>query len=130
MRPVIRKPSVQTVQQADEVEQRSDVRVSLAVVVTEQAFVVTDQARVGVRSDELIVVRETLVSSELECAIVPSSAAERAEAKLNGQTIGQAFARVEDEVIVSIIKRAVFDDRSLRAVNTTGTNREVAGNFE
>ena len=60
MRPIIRQASVGVVEQALKVEQRSDVRVRLPVVVTEQAFVVTDQAREYVRSDKLIVVGESL----------------------------------------------------------------------
>src|SRR5687767_15192820 len=66
MRTVVRETSVETIQQADEIEQAGDVRVRLAVVVTEQSFIVTNQAREHVRSDELIVVREALVSSDLD----------------------------------------------------------------
>ena len=59
VRTIVRKTSVRVLEQADEIEQRSDVRVGLAVVVTEQAFVVTDQARVHIRRVEREVVRET-----------------------------------------------------------------------
>src|SRR6185503_16921911 len=73
VRPIIRQASIKSIEQADQVEQRGDVRVRLSVVVAEQAFVVTDQARVHIRSDELIVVRKTLRSGELNCAIVTTS---------------------------------------------------------
>ncbi len=76
MRTIVRQSSVKTVEQADEVEQRSDVRVRLAVVVAEQTFVVSDQAGVHVRSDELVVVREPLGGGELECAVVTTRRAE------------------------------------------------------
>src|SRR5689334_13545659 len=69
MRPIVRQTSVSVVEQALEVEQRSDVRVRLPVVVTEEAFVVTDQARVHIRSDELEVIRKSLRGGELDCAI-------------------------------------------------------------
>src|SRR4029079_2389329 len=45
VRPIVRQTSVQVRQEADQVEQRSDVRVRLPVVVSEQTFVVTNQAR-------------------------------------------------------------------------------------
>src|SRR5262249_50275794 len=63
---VVREPSVETIEKADEIEQRSDVRVRLPVVVTEEALVVSDQARVHIGSNKLIVVRETLLCGELE----------------------------------------------------------------
>src|SRR5689334_15937978 len=69
MRPIVWQTSVSVVEQALEVEQRSDVRVRLPVVVTEEAFVVTDQARVHIGSDELEVVRKSLRRRELNRAI-------------------------------------------------------------
>src|SRR6185436_20166006 len=57
VRTIIRQTSVGVIEQALQIEQRSDVRVRLPVVVTEEALVVTGQAREYVRSDELIVVR-------------------------------------------------------------------------
>jgi hypothetical protein len=59
---VIRQPPVGVRQQADQVEQRDDVRVRLAIVVGEQPLVVANQAGVGVREDELPVVAEALRS--------------------------------------------------------------------
>ena len=44
MRTIVWQPAIGVLKQADEIEQRSDVRIRLAVVVAEQAFVVTDQA--------------------------------------------------------------------------------------
>ena len=76
MRTIVWQSSVQTVEQANEVEQRSDVRVRLAVVVAEQSFVVSDQAGEYVGRDELIVVREPLGSSDLERAVVTTSRTE------------------------------------------------------
>src|SRR5678810_1280076 len=75
MRPIVRQTSVSVVEQALEVEQRSDVRVRLPVVVTEETFVVTDQAREHVGSDELAVIRKSLRSGELDCAVETLSAA-------------------------------------------------------
>src|SRR5215203_6195037 len=69
VRPIIRQTSVSIREQALEVEQRSDVRVRLPVVVTEEAFVVTDQAREHVGSDELEIVRESLRSGELDTPV-------------------------------------------------------------
>ena len=60
VRAVVRQPAIHVLEQTDEVEQAGDVRVRLAVVVAEQTFVITNQARVNVRSDELIVVRKAL----------------------------------------------------------------------
>ncbi len=70
VRTIVGQSAIKTVEQADEVEQRSDVRVSLAVVITEQSFIVTNQAREHIRSDELIVVREALRGGELEGPVV------------------------------------------------------------
>src|ERR1043165_323064 len=69
VRPIVRQASVSVVEQALKVEQRSDVRVRLPIVVTEEAFVVTDQAREHIGSDELEVIRESLRSGELDGAI-------------------------------------------------------------
>src|ERR1044072_833984 len=76
VRPIVRQTSVSVVEQALEVEQRSDVRVRLPVVVTEETFVVTDQAREHVRSDELEVIRKSLVGGELKTAVETLGAAE------------------------------------------------------
>src|SRR5215217_8676060 len=69
VRPIIWQAAVGVAEQALKVEQRSDVRVRLPVIVTEQAFVVTDQAREHVGSDELEVIRKSLRSAELDCAV-------------------------------------------------------------
>src|SRR5215208_2902518 len=74
MRPIIWQAAVSVGEQALKVEQRSDVRVRLPIVVTEQAFVVTDQARENVRSDELEVIRKSLRRRELDCAVETLSA--------------------------------------------------------
>src|SRR5678816_656083 len=66
--------SVSVGEQALKVEQRSDVRVRLPVIVTEQAFVVTDQAREHVGSDELEIIRKSLRGGELDCAVETLSA--------------------------------------------------------
>src|ERR1041385_2036077 len=76
VRPIVGQTSVSIVEQALKVEQRSDVRVRLPVVVTEQAFVVTDQAREHVGSDELEGIRKSLRSSELNCAVEALSTTE------------------------------------------------------
>jgi hypothetical protein len=78
VRTIIRQTSIGVVEQALKIEQRSDVRVRLPVIVTEQAFVITGQARVNVRSDELIVVRKSFRGSELNCAVETLGAAKAA----------------------------------------------------
>src|SRR5215208_4817698 len=74
MRPIIWQAAVSVGEQALKIEQRSDVRVRLPVIVTEQAFVVTDQAREHVGSDELEVIRKSLRSGELDRAVETLSA--------------------------------------------------------
>src|ERR1044071_6157282 len=113
-------------EQTDEGEQRRGVRVRLAVVVTEQALVVSDQAGIHVGRDELIVVREPLGSGELERAVVTTSRTETTDVRvIAGQVFsrdeitGTAAARVEQEVVVTIVKRTVLDDLVLRTVDTT-----------
>ena len=94
MRTIIRQTSVGVIEQALKIEQRSDVRIRLAVIVTEQAFVVADQARVNVRSDELIVVRKSLRGSELDCAVETLGAAEAARQRPVAGSPAQACAFV------------------------------------
>src|SRR6185295_12606253 len=74
VRTIVWQTSISVIEQALKVEQRSDVRVILPVIVTEQAFVVTDQAREHVGSDELEVIRKSLRSGELDCAVEALSA--------------------------------------------------------
>src|ERR1700675_4943213 len=69
MRTIIWQTSIGVIEQALQVEQRSDVRVRLPVVVAEQAFVVTGQAREHVGSDELIVIRKSLGRRDFKCAV-------------------------------------------------------------
>src|SRR2546421_7794573 len=78
MRTIIRQTSIGVIEQALQVEQRSDVRVRLPVVVAEQAFVVTGQAREYVGSDELIIVRKALRRRNLDGAVKTLSSAETA----------------------------------------------------
>src|SRR6185295_12246954 len=107
VRPIIRQATVGVSEQALEVEQRSDVRVRLPVIVTEQAFVVTDQARVHVGSDELEVIRKSLRSGELDAAVETLSASKALRSTTSrcvtrtGILFSRAWsepARVEDEV--------------------------------
>src|SRR5678816_3745921 len=76
--------SVSVGEQALEVEQRSDVRVRLPVIVTEQAFVVTDQAREHVGSDELEVIRKSLRGGELDGAVETLSASKALRSAVRG----------------------------------------------
>src|ERR1041385_4084645 len=69
VRPIVGQTSVSVGEQALKVEQRSDVRVRLPVVVTEEAFVVSNQAREHVRRDELEVICKSLRGGELDCTI-------------------------------------------------------------
>src|SRR5215217_5931183 len=113
VRPIIRQASVGVSEQALKIEQRSDVRVRLPVIVTEQAFVVTDQAREHVGSDELEVIRKSLRSGELDCAVETLSASKALRGATSGRitSAGVFFsgacanaARVEDEVGVAVIE--------------------------
>src|SRR5215213_6643980 len=113
VRPIVRQAAIGVSEQALEVEQRSDVRVSLPVVVTEQAFVVTDQAREHIGSDELEVIRKSLRSRELDCPIETLSASEALRstryAGIAGASVFFSRARadttwVEDEVRVTVIE--------------------------
>src|SRR6185503_17819264 len=132
MRTIVGQSAVKTVEQADEVEQRSDVRVRLAVVVTEQTFIVTNQARINVRSDELIVVRETLRRCELERPVVAAGWTKATDGRvLTGQVFGcgevrrAATARVEQEVMVTVVERTVLNDFVLSTIDTTDTEDKV-----
>src|SRR4029079_11395659 len=113
VRPIIWQAAVGVIEQALKVEQRSDVRVRLPVIVTEQAFVVTDQAREHVGSDELEVICKSLRSGELDCAVETLSAAKALRSTTMRQvtSAGVFFsrawsepARVEDEVGVAVIE--------------------------
>src|SRR3954471_10922509 len=53
---VIRQPTEGVIQQLRQIEKARDVRVGLSVVVSEETFIISDQARVNIRRDELIVV--------------------------------------------------------------------------
>src|SRR6185369_407515 len=119
VRPIVRQTSVGVGEQALKVEQRSDVRVRLPVVVTEQAFVVSNQAREHVRSDELEVIRKSLGGAELDSTIETLSTAKALRSTRNAGIAGASCffsgaradaARVEDEVGVAIIERTVFND--------------------
>src|ERR1051325_550674 len=130
VRAVVRQTPVGVLEQADEVEERRDVRVALAVVVAEQALVVTDQARIHVGRDELPVVGEALRRRDLERAVVAARAAEAADARSGardvfGRLAVTSAARIEDEVGVAVVERAVLDDVALRAVDAAEAEREV-----
>src|SRR6187455_2332136 len=88
VRPIVRQTSVGVGEQALKVEQRSDVRVRLPVVVTEQAFVVSDQAREHVGSDELEVIRKSLRGAELDGAIETLSPAKALRSTRNAGIAG------------------------------------------
>jgi len=139
MRTVIREPTVDVIQQADKIEQRSDVRISLSIVVSEKAFVIPYQAREHIRHLECVVLRKPFVKRELETAKVPASAA-KARAEIIAGTIlsiackaalrrPESFARIKDEISVTIIERSVLDDRTLRTVDPSESKRKVASQF-
>src|SRR5690349_13174297 len=113
MRPIVRQATISVVEQALQVEQRSDVRVRLPVVVTEETFVVTDQAREHIRGDELEVIRKSLRSGELDCAVETLCATETLRGTIRCRVTGasglfsrarRATARVEDEVGVAVVE--------------------------
>src|SRR5438552_9323734 len=70
MLPVIRQTTVEVFEQTDKIEQRRDIRIRLAIIVAEEAFVIADQARVCVRGDDLIVARESSGSREFDGPVV------------------------------------------------------------
>ena len=121
MRTVIRKTSIHTVQKADQIEQRSDVRIRLAIVITEKAFVVTDQARVNIRDLISKVISKSFVERELKSAIITPCTAEAANRRIAAsQILGVAtytarsrrkrLTRVEQEVMITIIERTVLNN--------------------
>src|SRR6185369_12595122 len=91
VRTIVRQTSVSVREQALKVEQRSDVRVRLSVVVTEEALVVSNQAREHVRSDKLEVIRKSLVRRDLDCAIETLSAAEALRSAAARRIAGAGF---------------------------------------
>src|SRR4030095_9861403 len=136
VRTIVRKTSVRVSQQARQVEQRCDVRVCLAVVIAEEAFVVTDQARENIRRHERVVVCEPSTKREFQTAIETSSTA-KALMEINaGLILGvsvyttrsrrKRLARIEQEVCITVIERTVFDNRSLCTVDTASSEREIA----
>src|SRR6185369_4895024 len=121
-----------------EVEQRSDVRVRLPVVITEETFVVTDQAREHVRSDELEVIRKPLRSRELNCAVETLSATEAlrttASRWITSASVFFSGARtntagVKDEVGVAVVERTVFDDVDVVTPDAAASDRDVVADF-
>src|SRR2546421_12350841 len=130
MRTIARQPAVGVLEQADEIEQRGDVRIALTVVIAEQTFVVAYQAGEHIRRNQLPVVRETLGRSQLNSAIV---AARMAETSNVGKAAGHVFSGclttcpttswVEDEVRVAIVERTVLDHVLLSAVKTACADR-------
>src|SRR5437660_2152672 len=113
---------VGVLEQADEVEERRDVRVGLPVVVAEQALVVAGQAGEDVRRDQLPVLAEALGGGELERAVVAARVAEATDGRVAAGLVfrrlaAAAAAGVEDEVGVAVVERAVLDDVDLVAVD-------------
>src|SRR5215212_1676634 len=138
MRPIIWQAAVSVGEQALKVEQRSDVRVRLSVVVTEEAFVVSDQAREHIGSDELEVVRKALRSGELDGPVKALGAAKalRSTASRWITSAGILFcsartdaAGIEDEVGVAIVERTVFDNVHHCAIDAAAADRDVATDF-
>src|ERR1043165_4693 len=141
VRPIVRQTSVSVGEQALKVEQRSDVRVRLPVVITEEAFVVSNQAREHVRSNELEIVRKSLRCGELDSAIETLSASKALRrARRIGRWItstGIFFScarsdttRIEDEVGVTVVERTVFDNVDHGAVSAPSAEHHVAANFK
>src|SRR5688572_15125359 len=140
MRPIVRQTSVKVRQQANEVEQRSDIRIRLTVIVAEETFVVTGQARKYVGSGERIIVRKALVRRKFESTVEPTCTTKATDCRIvTSQVFGVAewttsrwrkgFTRVEDEVSCSIVERTVFNNRTLRTVNSTEAQCDVFDNF-
>ena len=119
MRAVVRQPPVGILQQADQVEQRGDVRVGLAVVVAEQPFVVADQAGVDVRGYELPVVAEPLRRREFDRTVVAAGVTEAPDRRVAASGLFRGArvlaARIEEEVDAAVVERTVLDDVSLPA---------------
>src|ERR1051325_9614310 len=136
VRPIVWQTSVSVIEQALKVEQRSDVRVRLAVVITEEAFVVTDQAREHVRRDELEVIRKSLRGGELDSTIEALCATKALWSVARTTRASRFFsgaraetARVEDEVGVAIVERTVFDDVDHGTINPAAAENDVVADF-
>src|SRR5262245_16157262 len=129
MRAVVRQPSVTVRQQADQVEQRSDVRVGLAIVVAEQPLVVADQAGVYVGGDQLPVLGESLGSRELERAVVSPGATKTSNSRVTAcgffRRSRVSAARIEEEVVAPVVKGTVLNDVVLRPVDAANTEGKV-----
>src|SRR6185369_6568150 len=122
MRTVIRKTSIHTVQKADQIEQRSDVWIRLAIVITEQAFVVPDQARIYIRSIERKIVRESSIKCKFKSSVKATCTTEAAHPWVAASLIfgvavrtsdaagSDRLSRIEQEVAVAVIKRTIFDN--------------------
>src|SRR5512140_1048807 len=134
MRTIVRQTSIGVIEQTLKIEQRSDVRIRLAVVVTEEAFVVTGQAREDVRSDELIVIRKSLGGRNLDSAVKTLSASETtwltsvgdiaiARKPLGGA--GLVPTGVEDEVGITVVERTILDHITHVTIDTSGADGEV-----
>src|SRR5881394_191787 len=138
MRTIVRQTSVGVIKQALKIEQRSDVRIRLTVVVTEQAFIVTSQAGEHVRTDELPVIGEALGRGDFKRAIETLRASETTRQTAGSRVafasgaLGRArlvAARIEDKVGVAVIERAVFYDVPFVAINPAEAQRQILGNF-
>ena len=138
MRTIVWQTSISIGEQALEVEQRSDVRVRLPVVITEEAFVITDQAREHVGSDKLEVIRKSLIRRELDCPVKTLRATKALRRAGNRWIAGAGCffsgarsdtAGVEDEVGIAIVERTVFDDVNHRAINTASSENYIAADF-
>src|SRR5437764_13893100 len=69
---------------------------------------------------------------ELNCAIVTTSASETSEIGLwtsGCKPVRQALARIEQEVVLTIVERTVFNDRALSAIDTTNAQSQVFNDF-
>src|SRR4029079_10959006 len=130
---IVWQPSIRAWQETDEVKQRRDIRVSLTVVVAEETLVVTNQTRVHVRTNKLPVVRESLGSSEFQRTIITARGTKALSNALwrreTGKSVSLALTCVEQEIILAIIERTIFNYVVLISINASGSKNEILGHL-
>src|SRR5206468_871765 len=134
MRPVIRQTTVQIFEQADEIEQRRDIRIRLAVVVAEEALVIADQARVCIRGDDLIVARESSRSREFHGPVIAPGMSKTSYRRISARFVLGRLAMspssgIEQKIMVTVIKGPILDNVHLGAIDASRSQNKILYNF-
>ena len=103
----------------------------------EQAFVVIDQAREHIRSIEREIVRKSSIECDFECTVKTSGSSETADGRVaTGLVLRIAvrtakdswrdrFTWIEKKVGITVVERAVFDNRALSTINAAEPEAEI-----